>query len=62
MRGSGRSWRESLSVPLFAVTFTGRVTEVCEEGGTGLVRCEVTGTNQREQVVARARATVPFSL
>ncbi len=42
------------------VTFTGQVTEVSEEGGLGLVRCEVTGTNQRDQVVARARATVPF--
>ena len=44
------------------VTFTGRVIEVCEEAGMGLVRCEVTGTNQRDQVVARARTTVPFSL
>ena len=44
------------------VTFTGRVTDKGEEDGLGLVRCEVTGTNQRDQVVARARATVPFRL
>ena len=44
------------------VTFTGEVTEVSEEDGVGLVRCEVTGTNQRDQVVARARATLPFDL
>ncbi len=44
------------------VTFTGHVTEVGEEDGLGLVRCEVTGTNQRDQVIARAKATVPFRL
>lgn len=44
------------------VTFTGSVTEKRQEEGRGLVECEVIGTNQRDQVVARARASIPFSL
>ena len=44
------------------VTFTGSVTDKEQEDGLGLVRCEVTATNQRDQVVARARATVSFKL
>jgi acyl dehydratase len=44
------------------VTFTGSVTEKRQQDGQGLVECEVTGTNQRDQVVARARASIPFSM
>ena len=43
------------------ITFTGRVTAKLEEEDLGLVDCEVTGTNQFNQVVARAKATVSFS-
>ena len=43
------------------ITFTGQVTGKLEQGGQRLVDCQVTGTNQRNQVVARAKATIPLS-
>lgn len=43
------------------ITFTGQVTGKREQGGHRLVDCQVTATNQRNQVVARAKATIPFS-
>ena len=43
------------------VTFTGEVTGKREEDGHKLVDCEVIGSNQLGQVVAKARASVPFS-
>ena len=43
------------------VTFTGQVTAKRAEGGLNLVECEVTGFNQRDQMVARARAVIPLS-
>ena len=42
------------------VTFTGQVTGKGEEAGKGWVECEVTGANQDDVVVARARARVPL--
>ena len=42
------------------VTFTGQVTGKGEDGGLRWVECEVTGTNQDEVVVAKARARVPL--
>ena len=43
------------------VTFTGQVTDKRIEDGRNLVDCEVTGVNQREHTVARARATIVLS-
>ena len=40
------------------VTFIGEVTGKREEDGLRLIDCEVTGTNQLEATVARARATI----
>ncbi len=42
------------------VSFTGHVTGKQEEAGTGLVECEMAGTNHLGQTVARARATIAF--
>ena len=42
------------------ITFTGRVTGKRDEEGHGVVECEVIGTNQMEQVVARAGACICF--
>ena len=44
------------------ITFTGRVTGKREEGSDRLIDCEIIGTNQLDQVVARARASVSFPL
>ena len=43
------------------LTFTGRVTAKREKGDYRLVDCEVIGSNQLNQVVARARATISFT-
>ena len=42
------------------ITFTGVVTDKREEDGRKLVDCEVIGSNQSDQVVARAKASVSF--
>ena len=42
------------------ITFTGEVTDRREGDGHRLVECEVTGTNQLNRTVARAKATVPL--
>ena len=42
------------------MSFTGQVTGKREEQGLRFVDCEVTGTNQSDQVVARAKATIAF--
>lgn len=44
------------------VSFTGQVTGKREEAGSGLVECEVVGTNHLGQTVARARAIVAFPI
>ena len=43
------------------ITLTGQVTSKQEEAGQLLVDCEVVGTNQHEQVVARAKARIPLA-
>ena len=43
------------------ITFTGRVTGKREEGGHRLVDCEVVSSNQVNQVVARASASISLS-
>jgi len=43
------------------IAFTGRVTGKREEDGHRMVDCEVTGTNQLGQIVARARASISLS-
>lgn len=40
------------------VTFTGQVTDKRVDDGRNLVECEVTGVNQREHTVARAKVTI----
>ena len=42
------------------ITFTGEVTDKREGDGHRLVECEVIGTNQLNQTVARAKAMIPF--
>ena len=44
------------------VTFTGQVTDKREEGELRLVDCEIIGTNQLDQVVARAKSCIAFPL
>ena len=43
------------------ITFTGHVTGKREEDALRLVDCEVIGTNQLNQIVARAHASISFS-
>ena len=42
------------------VTFTGQVTGKREEDGRRMVDCEVIATNQRDETVARAKASILF--
>ena len=42
------------------ITFTGEVTDMREGESHRLVECEVTGTNQLDRTVIRAKATVPL--
>ena len=42
------------------ITFTGRITSKGIEDGVGLVVCEVSGTNQDGETVAKASATIAF--
>ena len=43
------------------IAFTGQVTGKHEEDDRRLVDCEVIGTNQLDQIVARAKATIAFT-
>ena len=42
------------------ITFTGRITGKAQEGGRRYVECEVLGTNQRDILVAKAKARIGF--
>jgi acyl dehydratase len=42
------------------ITFTGQVTGKLEEDDQRLLECDVVGTNQLGQTVARAVATISF--
>ena len=44
------------------ITFTGEVTGKREEDGQGIVDCEIAATNQSDQIVAHAKATISFLL
>ena len=46
--------------PEDTITFTGEVTGKRDDNGQQLVDCEVMGSNQLEQIVARANATICF--
>ena len=43
------------------VTFTGQVTGKQVLEGRNVVECEITGVNQREQIIARASASIVLS-
>ena len=43
------------------VTFTGQVTGKQVVDGKNVVECEITGVNQRDQIVARASASIVLS-
>ncbi len=43
------------------VTFTGQVTGKQVVDGNNVVECEITGVNQRDQVIARASASIALS-
>ncbi len=63
LTGAGSELEMRATQPVRAgdtVTFTGQVTSKGEDNGQRWVECEVTGTNQDEVLVARARARVPL--
>ena len=63
LTGAGAELEMRATQPVRAgdtVTFTGQVTGKGEDAGQRWVECEVTGTNQDEVVVAKARARVPM--
>ena len=64
LMGYGSKLEMRATLPVRAgdtITFTGQLTDKREEDGLRLVDCQVTGTNQSDQVVARAKATIAFS-